>query len=128
VGPDTFTVEITASTGEVRQQTVSLLVGIEQVPMGDLPLPVRLEPGQNLLLPSPVTTNAGQEVSVAVRCALRSRTTAAGDVPLCTVSRADGATYVSVVAGVPVVVEVVASAPQTGRYLPYEESRTYRVR
>lgn len=128
VGPDSFTVEVTSSTGEVRQQTVSLLVGIEQVPSVDLPLPVRLEPGQNTLLPEPVVTNAGQVIALAVRCTLRSRTTAAGDVPLCTVSRADGATYVSVVGGVPVVVEVVASAPQTGRYLPYQESRTYRVR
>jgi hypothetical protein len=128
VGPDSFTVEVTAPTGEVRQQTVELLVGIEQVPVVDLPLPVRLEPGQNTLLPAPVVTNAGQEITLAVRCTLRSRTSAAGDVPLCTVSRADGATYVSVVAGVPVVVEVVSSAPQTGRYLPYEESRTYRVR
>lgn len=127
VGPDAFTVEVRGPAGEVRQQEVAVLVGMVQVPVPALDLPATLEPGMTTLVADAVRTNAGQDVAIAVECRLRSRSVPRGDVRLCQVSRVGSSTTLTVTGAVPVIVELVASAPQTGLYLPYRETRIYRV-
>ena len=63
---------------------------------------------------------------LAVDCQIRARVSL-GDVRLCQVIRRGQATYVTIASGLPLTVEITASAAATGQYLPYRQSFSYRV-
>ena len=128
IGRDTVTVEIIDRDGTVKEVTIEVLVGRTQEPTSPVALPATLQAGTNVILTSPIRTNAGQVVRVSALCAARVRVTAFGDVRLCSVSTSGGRTVLTVASGFRVGVVLTLSAPKSGQYLPYRESKAYVVR
>lgn len=128
IGRDTVTVEIIDRDGTVKEVTIEVLVGRTQEPTSPFALPATLQAGTNVILTSPIRTNAGQVVRVSALCAARVRVTAFGDVRLCSVSTSGGRTVLTVASGFRVGVVLTLSAPKSGQYLPYRESKAYVVR
>lgn len=124
-GPVELIIIVEDRDGTVVAVEVPLETGKDQHSV-NLALPENLRRGTNVVLAKPVRTNAKQIATASVTCLPVNRMKFTGGVPACSVVRSGGRVIVMV--GASAKVRVKLSAPAKGRYLPYDEVVTYRIR
>lgn len=124
-GPVELVVIVEERDGTVVAVEVPLETGRNQYAV-NLTLPDELRRGRNVVLTGPVRTNAKQTATVSVICAPITRMKPIGDISACRVLRLGGKVIVK--AGSAARVTVSLTAPAKGRFLPYSQVLSYRIR
>jgi hypothetical protein len=124
-GPVELIVIVKERDGSVTQVDIPLETGKSQYAV-NLKLPDELLRGSNVLYVNNVRTNARQRAKVTVTCVPVTRMKPIDAVMACEVERIGGKVIVNSRSASKVTVSL--SAPAKGKYLPYREIVTYRIR
>ena len=124
-GPVELIVIVKERDGSVTQVDVPLETGKSQFAV-NLKLPDELLRGSNVLNVNNLRTNAKQRAKITVTCVPVNRTKPIGGIAACEVMRMGGKVFVDSRSASRVTVSL--SAPAKGKYLPYREVVTYRIR
>ncbi len=124
-GPIELVIIVEERDGTVVAVDVPLEAGKDQHAV-NLTLPDELHRGTNVVLATPIRTNAKQTAKSTVTCIPVNRMKSFGDIVACRVERSGGKVIVK--ASSSARVTVTLTAPAKGKYLAYREVATYRIR